>query len=268
MQSSKTAPFYIKTKRTFTGIRAYGWILTLLVGVGGQFFPVLGLLVPPIMLTLIGMSTLKGKYWCGNYCPHGSFFDSLLQPVSRNIKIPSLFASRFFISAVLIFFMYNLARRFTTITGAAGTADLLNQAGLVFSTTYLMVLLVGGLLAVTISPRTWCRFCPMGTFQFIFYKLGKVIKVNKKSDWKITSVQPALCRSCGKCARVCPLQLSPYTSFGNNNQFEDENCIRCNTCIRNCPPGILQPATAKEAEKLEPGAALESFSEDRFTQPR
>ncbi len=59
-------------------ISQYAWIVALLIGIGGQFLPQLGLLVPFIMITLIVMSLFKGKYWCGNFCPHGSLFDNLI----------------------------------------------------------------------------------------------------------------------------------------------------------------------------------------------
>ena len=250
MHNSQAASFYIKTKRSFSLIRSYAWFLTILIGIGGQFVPRLGLLVPLIMLSLMGMSIFKGKYWCGNFCPHGSFFDNLLQPLSRNTKIPPFLRSRALISTFLLFFMYNLGNRFIHVFEALGGAEFYDRMGLVFSTTYLMVLLVGGLLAITINARTWCQFCPMGTFQTIFYKLGKALGLNKKTDLKVTITHPDLCRFCGKCARVCPMQLEPHKELIDNSQFSDENCIRCNTCIKNCPSNALKLATSGEAEDL------------------
>ena len=44
--------FNIKTQRTFTFIRKYAWLVTLTIGIGGLFFPYLGLLVLPIILAL------------------------------------------------------------------------------------------------------------------------------------------------------------------------------------------------------------------------
>lgn len=36
-----------------------------------------------------------------------------------------------------------------------------------------MVLVVGGLGAILVRPRTWCPVCPMGTMQRISYRLGQ-----------------------------------------------------------------------------------------------
>lgn len=264
MHNSQAAPFYIKTNRSFSLIRSNAWILTVLIGIGGQFLPRLGLLVPLIMLTLMVMSLFRGKYWCGNFCPHGSFFDNLLQPLSRNARIPGFLRSKYLIAAFLLFFMYNLGRRFIHVFEALGGAEFYDRMGLVFSTTYLMVLLAGGLLAVTINARTWCQFCPMGTFQTLFYKLGKAVGLNKNTDLKVTITHPDLCHSCGKCARVCPMQLKPYKEFKESSQFSDENCIRCNTCVNNCPADALQLATLTKTKNIHANANLAGFKDASF----
>jgi NAD(P)H-flavin reductase/ferredoxin len=256
----KKTAFLMKTTRVFSTVRKSAWLVTLAVAVGGQFYPPLGLLVPLIMISLMGMSLLKGRYWCGNFCPHGSFFDFLLLPLSRNKKIPGLLASKITVVLFFIFFMFNLTRRFVAAIGNIENVPLYNSVGTIFSTTYLIVLLAGGLLAVTISPRTWCQFCPMGSIQTLLYKLGKAAGLTAGRDKKVTVNHQLLCHSCGKCARVCPMQLEPYREFTvSNNQFNDEKCIRCLTCIKNCPVKILSLAAATEAGTLLKDADLEGF---------
>jgi len=268
MQNSQPVSFYIKTQRSFSPVRKYIWILTIVIGLGGQFAPLIGLLVPFIMIALMGMSLFKGKFWCGNFCPHGSFFDNLLGPISRHTRIPQFLKSRVLIAAVLVFFMFNLSRNFISVMVRLGTADFYEQLGLIFSTTYLMVLLLGGLLGVLINERTWCQFCPMGTIQTIFYKVGKTLGLAKNSDERVTVSHPDLCHSCGKCARVCPMQLTPYLQFSEDHQFNDEKCIRCNTCVHNCPAGILQMAGPQEAEELKENVSLEGFEKARYYKAR
>jgi len=243
--------FYIKTNRAFTLIRRYIWIITLLIALGGQFIPVLGLLAVAIMAVMMLLSLFKGKYWCGNFCPHGSFFDNLLQPLSRQKKIPDFLRSRLVIAAALIFFIYNMGRRFIRVYALLGTAAFYERLGFIFANTYLMVLLIGGLLAVAINPRTWCQFCPMGTIQIFLYKLGKILGLSKKTDEKVVIEHPALCHFCAKCARVCPMQLTPYLEFSDNHFFEDERCIRCYTCVNNCPAGILHIASRQKGEEIK-----------------
>lgn len=242
--------YYIKTKRTFTNIRKYAWIFTVLVAIGGLWIPKLGLLVIFIMLGLTTTSFFTGRYWCGNFCPHGSFFDTIAMPISRNKKIPEFLKSKFMVGGFFIFFAFNFSRKILKVSKLWGTYKFLDRLGFVFVTTYLMVLIVGGTFAILVNPRTWCQFCPMGTIQKASYKLGKFLGVTKKSEKKVTISSPEKCYACGKCSRVCPFQLTPYLTFNENNQFDDINCIKCGTCIENCPANILFLATEKETKVL------------------
>jgi len=157
--------YYIKTNRILNPLRKYGWMATVLIAIGGFWEPKLGLAVLLVIAGLIITSFLSGRYWCGNVCFHGSLFDRIIFPVSLNKKIPVLFKSKPFVIGFLIFFMANLTRKIVSVSKYWGTYDFLDKLGAVFSNTYLMVLIIGGVLAILINPRTWCQFCPMGTMQ-------------------------------------------------------------------------------------------------------
>ena len=132
-----------------------------------------------------------------------------------------------------------------------GTLTFYDKLGFVFTMNYLVPTIIGTTLALVVNPRSWCNFCPMGTIEQLFYKLGKATGLNKKTDEKVTTAAPELCHKCGKCARVCPMQLKPYLEFSPAKQLDNENCIRCTTCIANCPAGILSLANADKARKLK-----------------
>lgn len=258
--------FYIKTNRIFSPWRKYAWIFTLTVAIGGLWFPLLGLLVLPVMLGLTVTAFFRGRYWCGNICPHGSLFDRLIYPVTSNRKIPKFFKSKLFGWAFFAFFSFNLVRKFIAVSALWGTFRFWERLGFIFVASYLMVTVVGGLASLLISARTWCNFCPMGTLQKISYTMGKWTGANKETDKKITTESTAMCHSCGKCARVCPMQLTPYEAFDENGQFVHENCIRCSTCVYNCPADVLHLASAKEAKILHEGLDLTGY-EHRKTFP-
>lgn len=238
---------YLKTNRTFTFLRKYSWIITLLVALGGLWQPKLGLLVLFIMAGLTITAFFSGRYWCGNICPHGSLFDRLLLPISSNKKIPDFLKSKPMVVGFFIFFMFNFSRKFLAIFQLWGSYSFLDKLGLLFVNTYLMVLVLGGLLSIIITPRAWCQFCPMGTLQKLSYTLGKSLGMIKNTEKKITISDKDQCIRCGKCARVCPFQLVPYDNFSENNQFDDINCIKCSTCVVNCPLGLLSLATEKDS---------------------
>ncbi len=243
--------YYIKTNRTFTNIRKHAWIFTVLVAIGGLWEPKLGLLVILIMLGLTTTSFFTGRYWCGNFCPHGSLFDRITMPISLNKKIPKFLKSKFIVVGFFIFFMYNFSRKIIKVSNFWGTYGFFDKLGFVFVTTYLMVLVTGGLFAILVNPRTWCQFCPMGTIQKLSHALGRSVGVANKTEKKVTIESLDKCHSCGKCSRVCPFQLTPYLEFSANNQFEDINCIKCATCIENCPANILSLKTKEEAWELK-----------------
>ena len=156
---------FIKKNRTFTLLRKYAWIYTVLVALGGLWFPKLGLTVPLIILGLTISSLFMGKYWCGNICAHGSLFDAVLLPFSKNKAFPKIMKNRYFISLIFLFFGFNITRRMLMLQDFWGRASFWDQLGMIFVGTYLVVTILGSLLGVFFAPRTWCTFCPMGTIQ-------------------------------------------------------------------------------------------------------
>lgn len=257
-----TSAYFIKANRIFTPVRKYGWIFTLLVALGGLWLPRLGLLVIPIMVALASLSFFRGRYWCGNFCTHGSMFDSLLYPLTKNLRIPKWFKSEIFIAGFFLFFMSNFTRGLIRVSALAGTDLFWDRLGGIFVRSYLMVVVAGGLLSL-LSSRTWCSFCPMGVLQRISYKLGKWTGLNKKTDLKITFASPSMCHTCGKCARVCPMQLTPYLEISDKNQFDADACIRCSTCVENCPAGILSLESESQAVEKHRGLDLSGYENRR-----
>lgn len=237
---STLKPAYnIKAKRTFTVVRKYSFIFTLVVALAGQFEPKLGLLVIPIMIGLLIASFFKGRYWCGNICSHGSYYDSLLLPFSRNSKIPKFMQWTALSLIVLAWFGFRMGSGLMHAAESYGTANFWDKTGVVFVNAYMMVVIVGTTLSLLFSPRMWCNVCPMGLMQKMSHYAGKKAKVTRSTEEKVTISDENQCHKCAKCARVCPMQLTPYNSFNDKNQLDSNNCIKCSTCVGNCPAGIL-----------------------------
>ncbi len=256
----------IKANRVFTTWRKWGWILTLLVAFGGLYEPKLGLIVPLIIMTgLIGTSFFKGRLWCGNVCSHGSLYDSVLLKYSRNTKIPKFFRSKILIAAFLLWMGTKISYKTYIVFTKFEGMQLLDKFGFIFVSTYIMVFIISIPLSLIFTPRTWCQFCPMGTMQKGSSKLGQILGVSKKTDVKISIESKDLCHACGKCSRVCPMQLEPYLEFDENNQFSNENCIKCSTCVVNCPAKILSLDKKEVAiRKTKEVEAKHDLSKDEF----
>ncbi len=205
------------------------WILLIYLIIG-FFYPAIGFLALICMIAPVAFSVRKGRWWCGNACPRGNFYDRILSKYSPHRPIPAFvrsFGFRFFM-VLFIFGMFGSQMYF-----AWGDW---NAMGKVFWNIILLTTLVGIVLAFIYAPRTWCSFCPMGTLSsWVAPRKGKLpekyrrIRVSSKCQMK-----------CKSCARVCPMQLTPYDSRGQEDGYLHPDCIKCGKCVMACPIKIMK----------------------------
>ncbi|MBU2702299.1 polyferredoxin [Sporomusaceae bacterium BoRhaA] len=174
--------------------------------------------VAPVLL-----APFKGRYWCGNFCPRGSFYDNVIAKISPKKPIPMLFRSKsfrilmvFFVIGVFTVQMYYAWGKFSAI-------------GAVFVRIILITTVGGIVLGVMYHQRTWCSFCPMGTLAswFSIRKKPMPLQVEKS------------CIDCKLCTTACPLQLSPYTAKETIEGFTNSDCLKCSRCVDKCPKKAL-----------------------------
>ena len=203
------------------------WIL-LVYFVVAAIWPVVGLIAFICMIGPVAVSIFKGRYWCGNICPRGSYYDKLISRFSRNKKIPSFLRSTPFrvFMVLFIFAMFGIQMYF-----AWGDW---NAIGRVFWNIIFITTIVGTIFGLVYSPRAWCTFCPMGS-------LSALVAPRKKgmSSFKTICVGDA-CVLCKKCAKVCPMQLKPYEAKGAAAGLMDPDCIKCGVCISKCPKKVIE----------------------------
>ena len=77
-------------------ITPYLGIIVLIVSIGGIFYPKLGYFLLLVFASLIFISPFRGRWYCGNLCPRGSFVDFWLGKISRFKKIPAFMRSLWF----------------------------------------------------------------------------------------------------------------------------------------------------------------------------
>jgi polyferredoxin len=134
-------------------------IFIVVTAVGGYFFPVVGLVVPLMILGALILNQRSKRTFCSTLCPNGRFFSSGLSKVSRRNRLPrGLYSSeiRRMLCGFMLFCVINLLVR------SGGSVA---QIGRVFWAIYLLSVGLGTLMGLFFKPRSWCSICPMGTLQ-------------------------------------------------------------------------------------------------------
>lgn len=198
------------------------WLFVIFLA-AGLVYPVIGLIAIICMLATVVVAPFKGRHWCGNFCPRGSFYDQVVSRISPGKKIPALFSHPFFrlvmlvlLTTVFLFQMYF----------AWGNP---RAMGMVFVRIVLITTLAGTLLGAIYHHRTWCSFCPMGTLASWISRIRKPMPLFVEDS----------CVECGLCEKACPFQLKPYEAKGSEAGFTHSDCIKCGRCVPVCPKGSL-----------------------------
>ena len=197
-------------------ITPYLGMIVLIVSVGGIFFPKLGYILLLVFATLLIIAPFRGRWFCGNLCPRGSFVDFWLAPLSRRLAIPPFLRSMWIRIPIFIALMGFMLFRLI------GTQGIVDRIGMVFVTLCIITTSVAILFGVIITPRTWCTFCPMGTLQRMLDRGKYQLSINRER-----------CIDCKRCQKVCPMQLP----VSETQDLPD--CIKCGRCIKACPKDAL-----------------------------
>jgi len=183
--------------------------------IGGQFYPILGLMIPACMLFGIGIAFSNGRKWCDWYCPRGCFYDSMLKFTSPQRKIPSFFKIMPLRLAILSFLITIM-----TLQTIKYWPDPV-QIGKVFMVILTTTTVIGIILGLIFHQRNWCYLCPIGTMTNLFGKNKYPLKFNSNN-----------CVNCKLCAKACPMQIEPNVSLS-------DDCLKCKTCVNVCPQKAL-----------------------------
>lgn len=205
------------------------WILIAYLVIGA-FFPIIGIVALICMTAPVVVSIRKGRWWCGNACPRGNLFDRLISQYSPHKPIPTFLRSRGWriFMLVFIFSVFGIQTYYAWGDWSA--------IGRVFWNIILVTTIAGVALAFIYAPRTWCSFCPMGTLS----SWAAPRKGNLPDGFKRVHVGSTCQMKCKSCARVCPMQLTPYDSRGQEEGYLNTDCIKCGRCIIACPSKIME----------------------------
>jgi ferredoxin-type protein NapH len=198
-------------------ITPYLGIIVLIVSIGGLWYPKLGYFLLIVFITLFVIAPFKGRWFCGNLCPRGSFNDFWLSKISLKKRIPSWLRNLWIRIPIFILLMGFMIFRIIKTQG------IVDKIGMVFVSMCLVTTIIAIIFGITISPRAWCSFCPMGTAQKLIGKNKYKLECDLKE-----------CIKCGICSKVCPMHL-PVKEIVHH-----PDCIKCGRCIVACPKKCLQ----------------------------
>ncbi len=205
----------------------FRWILALIfvaVLALGWKYPLLGLLVIPMMGAGVIFALINGRWFCGNICPRGQFIDKIFSKITSTRDIPRFFLQPAFRWAFLIIFMvkmgFSLFGVYEDGINMASVASAFWWA--MFGST--MIALVGGF---AYNSRFWCAVCPIGT-------MAKSIKGVAPKNYRVSDS----CKECGLCAQACPFGHNPAEFKGG--EFTHSDCIKCGKCVAACRIGAIE----------------------------
>ena len=160
---------------------------------------------------LILLGVLLGRVICGFLCPFGWFQELLHKIPTKKLSTKKL-KPLTYLKYVVLLVMEG------AIPLSLANAGIRAALGSLFTWKFIVLLTV--IVLSIVFYRPFCKWlCPLGAF----YAL-----LNKVSLFQM-QVDQSKCVSCGKCAKVCKMDVD-VTKSPNHTE-----CIRCGMCIRACP---------------------------------
>lgn len=205
-------------KKILNWWKDYAYFVMLIIMVIGLKYPMVMLIFIICMFGPLVTGYFTGRFWCGNICPIGNFFDHVLGKISNHKRAPELFKSK----SIRIIFILIMMSMFTfEMLFMFGKPVLM---GMIFYEMILEAVIIGTFLTVIYHNRVWCHFCPMGSMGALatfFSTRKKVLSVSKN------------CTSCSRCNENCPMGITPNDYRGA--KLSSYNCIQCGACKASCP---------------------------------
>lgn len=187
---------------------------------------------------------LFGRIICGFICPFGLFQDVIYKIKSKKLSTKKFKYLKYLKYLILLIVVWMMPVFFQDEFGATipyfckyicpqgilegGIPLSIVNPGIRASLGNLFILKSAILILFIVTSifiyRPFCKFiCPLGAFYAIF---------NKFSIFKY-EVKESKCIDCGKCEKVCDMDV--YMKVSQDNL----ECIRCDKCRKVCPTGAI-----------------------------
>lgn len=212
-------------KATYLLVQKHLWKLFLVFLIIGAFYPPAAVIAAICMIApLIFAISGHGRFWCGNICPRGNFYDKVVSRFSSKRKPIILLNSKWLRVAVIAFM-------FTMFGSGIIAATSWFDAGMVFYRIIAITSIVGIGASFFFNHRAWCSVCPIGTISS---------SVTRKSRKGKKMLIDSKCVSCGLCTRSCPVGIEVRNYIGTN--IEHSDCLVCGKCATACKKKLISRA--------------------------
>lgn len=192
---------------------------------------------------LLAVGVLIGRLVCGFLCPFGLIQELIHKIPSPKFKLPQW--PRYLKYVILVVFVGIMPVAVTNFMGVGKPAfcqyicpsgtllggiplmtvneNLRQMLGWLFSwKLFLLAVIIVGCVLVY---RFFCKvICPLGAIYGV---------LNKVSIYHL-EIDESKCVHCGKCARICKMDVNPVLTP------DSAECIRCGACAAGCPTGAIR----------------------------
>ena len=195
------------------------------------------------VITILPITILFGRFFCGWMCAFGTFNDFIYM-VSKNVfkvkfkintKIDSILKYlKYVILLFIVYFMWTVGSKLFDNSSPWDAFAQIPQFSQVVSDYALgLLILVFISIGAIFIERFFCRYlCPLGAIFTITSKL-RFFKIDKPTD---------KCGKCRVCTDNCPMGIKLYKTEKVNNG----ECINCLRCTEVCPRKNAQTSFCDE----------------------